>query len=1679
MRFSNRSRLADEDLLALAGKRVTCGLASFALVGALVPTSVSLGEAQKTGGADVASYPADDMRSEGKDRPNVAASSPEPSGSEHGGGEGPRREEGSSTDSKSGERDKVGERDERVKDGERDERDKRDKVGESAGQPPEAPPDDVTPVSVTVALGSKPISNGSVVATRARLAIEARGDGLRTDDQGLLEARATLLDEAGNAVALADAWEREDEDSSAFVMRSADELPDGTYSLQVEVRDKNDEHTAVTATFCVDTAIPEAEVLGPWEEASAFGNARYFNRGTSVRVRVEDSTLDEDRTMVDGIPLAKLLEGDVGASDDGGAHYEQWVESIADGRKVCEGTVRYTEGTYAPPVVHAWDAAGNELDTSTEDVHHDLGLPATIVVDTKAPVIRPTLNNAPSFVLDDEPEKSPIAFFDTQTVLDLCLDDASGIRSIELVNAKDASVHHELANVSNNKRHAQIVLAAGPLANDVEVVACDMANNVTRWSLRSRGQRVVADVVADEENEPLTHGDTYELITCAGHPAKLIEDTRAPIVAFEGIREGENVNAMRTLSLLVEDATFGYVATRNAEQVLMSVRKDGVELPLLTCLAGYDGALVHDTRHTYDVPIVADRSTHRDDGVYVAVAIATDMAGNTSTTSRSFVVDTTRPTLEVTYDDVPHEDAYYQGPRVATVRLTDKNLSTEQLNAGEYVRMSVSARDGHVPQDVSISPWRWDGATNTSVCTVTFPADGTYSLKVEGADVAGNPLGGAGKTMVDEGGRYDSGEFSVDTTAPSVSCAYARNAARPQRGGNQDYFRQPVTVDFFVTDRALDLGRTTVVDSAGNEVIPSWRLVQSEADGNETYVASLTYCEEEPLAGTGKKNLVVHAFDMAGNEVTKAPLSFVVDQTAPAMERAGVNKPPVAMEKDGVGSDPVLFYNGEGGIPVRLSLLISDEYGLDAIWVDDPDGVYDVRRKVVGASKTATLDLTLRDLASSHEHNTDFERTVLVHARDVAGNERVWSLDRTGKVLASHDTGVQNVALDGGALHPLALVCDTTGPAVRIEGVDSGAYYNTPQTARLVVTEHNFDYVRRFDPNRVVATIRAEQGVEGGSKSLLPVRACDLNGVSPSYEFEHAFLSDGHYRIDAQVEDMATNRSAPVSIGTFTVDQTPPSIQVAWDNVDARNGRYYRASRTATITVREHNFDPALMSIQTTGSIGPWTSAGDTHTCIVSFTQDAPASNPATLRIAGRDLAGNEATPFVEPDFVIDTQAPRVRFGKRVSEDDLYEVSDDVTELADGTAFCGGLAPVVEFWDEANFDIAGVEVRLLGKRDGLSTTISHDALVVPQGDAGARAEWGNLGLIEDGTGPRYLMDADDVYTVEASVTDKAGNASQVQRVTFSVNRFGSNFFVEGLDGLGSNDGDGHADAPLPRAPRIVVHEVNVSGADDSCHSVTKEHAFATSELAMVDSDRGEGYVLASSTEASAHNPYEGWSEYVYTINAENFGEGSSSDHGDGGQGAYRVDVSSRDRAHNNNTTASYWESSPTRLDRDSGEGAAGKSATVDFTLDEFGPTIEDVDVPRAPVVGRDYVASFRVVDAITEGDRVRVTVDGEPVPVFREGSNEPVGEGETVRQGTFTFSLGARSLFDAREVHVHVDDYTGMTARERDVVVSGVRISTLVTEGAIVAAVGVACALLIGLVRHRRRIEDPTQPTRA
>ncbi len=797
---------------------------------------------------------------------------------------------------------------------------------------------------------------------------------------------------------------------------------------------------------------------------------------------------------------------------------------------------------------------------------------------------------------------------------------------------------------------------------------------------------------------------------------------------------------------------------------------------------------------------------------------------------------------------------------------------------------------------------------------------------------------------------------------------------------------------------------------------------------------------------------------------------FVVDQTAPKVDRARMSRLPDVVMRDKDGG-PIWFYRDRND-PVVLEIACTDEYPLDDVWANDPDGAYDAHAELAPTTGRSPLRIALRDFEQEGEgHDTVFDRGVRVFARDAAGNVCEWSLDEEGTTVADRPADSRNMAVNGAANRPTALVKDVTSPEVTLSATSDGTFNARPVDVEVGIREHGLSWLRELDPGRRTVSVRKRETTQDGEETQSVVSLGQAEVSSDDTTSRFRLETDGHYEVVAGLEDAAGNESDVVTTGEFTVDRTPPQVTVSWDNDDVRNGKYYRSPRTATITIREHDFDPSLVSIDTTGVVGAWSDEGDVHVCRVRFERDAPASDPHRLSVSAKDQAGNEAPVLTTPEFVIDTHVPSVRAARRVDTTDRYRADGPEETLVNESAFAQAFEPMVMLEDDASFDPSSVEVHLEGSRTDARDGWSASETQVATGPNGVRVSWGNLGLVEEGDQPRYLMEADDVYTLTARVTDLAGNVSPELSVRFSVNRFGSNFYVEPM--ASDADSSEGGEPLLANAPRIVVHEVNVSGDPvgeegdgEASHLVTKEYAHATTSIEQTDDDSGGGFLLTQSTERSARNTYDGWTETRYEILPGNFGRGSDSDRGDGGQGAYRVDVLSTDKAQNNNSTALFWESDGQR----EGDPEA-KGATVSFELDELGPRIEDLRLPDEWSVGGSFDASFRLVDAVTQGDRLEVLVDGRRVPVRREGSAEMVDDtGEVTRDGMFAFEIEPAPVWVPRTMEVRVSDYTGLVERSDVRVEKGFHRTTLAFELTLAAIALAACAGVRFVVRSRRLV---------
>lgn len=130
-------------------------------------------------------------------------------------------------------------------------------------------------------------------------------------------------------------------------------------------------------------------------------------------------------------------------------------------------------------------------------------------------------------------------------------------------------------------------------------------------------------------------------------------------------------------------------------------------------------------------------------------------------------------------------------------------------------------------------------------------------------------------------------------------------------------------------------------------------------------------------------------------------------------------------------------------------------------------------------------------------------------------------------------------------------------------------------------------------------------------------------------------------------------------VKSFAVDNLAPRVTVSYDNNDVLNGKYFKADRTATITVEDINFNEAETIITTQVTPTEWVESedGSVHTATCTYNVDGEY----TFAMTCKDLATNESVidltngdrNAAPDDFVIDKTAPviNVNFTPSVAVD--------------------------------------------------------------------------------------------------------------------------------------------------------------------------------------------------------------------------------------------------------------------------------------------------------------------------------------------------------------------------------------------------------------------------------------------
>ena len=815
-----------------------------------------------------------------------------------------------------------------------------------------------------------------------------------------------------------------------------------------------------------------------------------------------------------------------------------------------------------------------------------------------------------------------------------------------------------------------------------------------------------------------------------------------------------------------------------------------------------------------------------EDGDYTFTIDYTDFSGNKAGTySTSFTIDKTRPTVDVSYDNNSAKNSkYFKADRTATITINEHNFDASRVVAKVTNKNATGAVGDYAAYLKNAKNWKTNGNTHTA--TIRFTTEADYTFNISYSDKAGNK-----NKAVNYGKSVAPGEFTIDKTAPTKADIRINNESVKATKGVafEKFYRNSVTVKYSVNCDISGLENITyqkVDDVAGYS-----------ADGSWTAYAN-TGVKVSP---SEKFVIYFRAEDKAGNVTIINSTGIVVDSKAPTGETYApeIDIKPEAANKNGLHNkdvsvdlnviDPAYsgnnadsngYYSGINRITYRISTTDTQAEETGVLF-DVNEGitsgsVYDNDSLV--SSWTGRINI---DAATFNSNNVVVEIT----ATDNAGNTRV----TTNEMI--------NV--------PIAI--DVTKPEINISynnnSVDSESLFKADRVATIAVTERNFKSdnvkIKITNTDGVIPAVSGWKKTDGTGNLDDTIWTATI-----------PYTADGDYEFSIEYTDLADNRSdgAVYAAGTqvpekFTVDKTLPVIDVSYDNNSASNGNYYNAGRTATIVITEHNFDASRVAVTLTATdddtvaalpiVSGWTDNGDRHTATVSYSNDSLY----TFDIAVKDKAGNDAADFAKQTFYVDKTAPSLT----------------ISGVADLSANSGEIIPVISYTD-TNYDDANVSITLTGAE---RKAVALD---------GAYSDQHNGKIFTFNNFPEK-KEVDDIYTLTATLTDKAGNTT-TKSIRFSANRFGSTY-------------------ALPKATEELNGSYTQSGKDVV---VTETNANQLKNIKVILFKNGETITLKEDDDyrIDVKGGNGQWYEYTYTVYSANFAD----------DGVYRLSFSSEDDAGN-------------------------------------------------------------------------------------------------------------------------------------------------------------------------------------
>lgn len=934
---------------------------------------------------------------------------------------------------------------------------------------------------------------------------------------------------------------------------------------------------------------------------------------------------------------------------------------------------------------------------------------------------------------------------------------------------------------------------------------------------------------------------------------------------------------------------------------------------------------VNDFADTKDSTVYRFTIVFHKDGEYTVQTKVADAAGNKGEDKEfSFVIDTVRPEMQVTYTAYrpngtsfvldPSRGRAYANEEVAyvavTAVITERNVDAKDAKVA-YTAVNSKGKAVEVADYDAAIREEWINKGNVStednrfvyeLSLPTISVDANYDFAYDYTDLAGNPINETIKQAVTLDCVKPEGTVTVeDLVNGSASETWNKFLSAITFG---HFGKNSVRASMTSDDETAGVAATQYLTSAK-------ALTRSELEARTGWTG---YSSKISLAAS--QNLVVYEkiTDKAGNIQYISTDGIIVDNVAPVVKITPTNP--------GWGKGVYSAADNPGFDISVTDPVVNDAYaGLKTI-------SYTITNGTTGYVESGTL--------------ANLERTS--HLQGWTGHvtinpDNFYSNDVRVKVTAD------DWSTNDAASEEISIKVDNKAPIVTFSfdqsDVHNGKYYNNDKTLTITVDERNFD--ESYQP-QVTSTA-------GGGYSI--------SGWSHNGEIHTAtvtFSGDSDYTVTYDCFDLAGNKSNTEKLDEFTVDKTKPVIQVSYDNNSALNNNYYKEARTATITITEHNFNPGEVTVTTTAQldgaaasapgVSGWSGSGDTHVATVSYSADADY----TFTISATDLASNVSDPYATESFTVDQTKPTV----------------EITNIEDRSANNGEVAPVITL-NDINFDSGKTVVHLTGANKGeVDTTGMYTSTASNKG--------------QTLTFYNFKENMDDIYTLTAETTDKAGNQYSTSK-SFSVNRDGSTYLYD--DYTEELIKNGYTNDPK----NLVVSEINVD-------------TLTFRELTVSENGTQKTLEQNKDFEVSESGSDVSWKEYKYTINASNFEN----------EGDYNVSIYSEDRATNVTTNTA-------------------KSKDILFAVDKTSPVISLANIEdggRYKVESQKFTAN---VDDNMALDKVEYYVDDELKQTF--DADEVSANG-----GSLELSVDSSNTFQNVSVKAYDKANNEATTASVDVLVS-------------------------------------------